>query len=394
MREVMNEPAALTLPASADFIVLPPVTDVFRDEELDVLETKVAGAEIAVRDARYDDVVAILGELTIFPAQYPDLALRALLAESWARMYRGELDEALAKLKTAKEITHRSGFNDLDRAEVLCRIGAVRVKRGSISRAVNDLTLALELCNRSGRPSDRLRAEIYDWRSRCYQRQRDFNAARADIEAALELADSMSDLSAAADINFRASSIAEREGAFLVARCYAEKAKDLYEQAGDRANVGRVLNDLGGITFLLGKHDEAIAYLKQAVSTLFDAAGEVETGYAVSSLAQVYLRTGQPALAEQQARKALELLGGREDAREEIGNAQLVLGRALMELGRAGEADTSFADAEASFAERESASLLAAAWMARGELAVDRGDPVSAAQLYRQAAEALSDFHF
>jgi hypothetical protein len=32
--------------------------------------------------------------------------------------------------------------------------------------------------------------------------------------------------------------------------------------------------------------------------------------------------------------------------------------------------------------------------MARGALALDRDDSVSAAQLYRQAAEALSDFHF
>lgn len=390
----MNEPAALTSPAAAGTLVLPPVTDVFRDEDFDMLETKVAGAEIALRNARYDDVVAILDDVAIFPSQYPNLALRALLAESWARMYRGELDEALAKLKTAKQITHRSGFNDLDRADVLCRIGAVRVKRGSISRAVNDLTLALELCNRSGRPSDRLRAEIYDWRSRCYQRQRDFDAARADIEAALELCDSIGELATAADINFRAASIAEREGAFLVARCYAEKARDLYAQIGDQGNVGRVLNDLGGITFLLGRHEEAIAFLQQAVSTLLDAAGEVETGYAVSSLAQVYLRTGRPELAAKQARAALELLGGREDVREEIGNVQLVLGRALMELGEHAEADEWFAAAEVSFAERESASLLAAAWMARGELALDRDDSVSAAQLYRQAAEALSDFHF
>ena len=390
----MIEPAALTPPATAGLLVLPPVTDVFRDEELDALETRVAGAEIALRDARYDDVVAMLGELTIFPAQFPNLALRALRAESWARMYRGELDEALAQLKTAKQITHRPGFNDLDRADVLCRIGAVRVKRGSISRAVNDLTLALELCNRSGRTSDRLRAEILDWRSRCYQRQRDFDAARADIEAALELCDAIGDVAAAADINFRAASIAEREGAFLVARCYAEKARDLYEEAGDRANVGRVLNDLGGITFLLGRHEEAIGYLKQAVSTLFDAAGEVETGYAVSSLAQVYLRTGRTELAAKQARTALELLGDREDVREEIGNVQLVLGRALMELGDEAEADGWFAAAESSFAERESPSLLAAAWMARGELALDRDDTAGAAQLYRRAAEALSDFHF
>ena len=74
--------------------------------------------------------------------------------------------------------------------------------------------------------------------------------------------------------------------------------------------MGRVLNDLGGITFLLGKHDEAIEYLKQSVAVLFDAAGDVETGYAVSSLAQVYLRTGDPARAEEQASIALGLLGG------------------------------------------------------------------------------------
>jgi tetratricopeptide (TPR) repeat protein len=390
----MPEPAALIPPASTAGLTLPPVTDVFRDDELDLLELRVGGAEIALRDKRYDDVVAALDALRIFPAQYPNLALRSLRAESWARMYRGELDEALALLKTAKEITHRPGFNDLDRADVLCRIGAVRVRRGQVARAVNDLTLALELCERSGRPSDRLRAEIYDWRSRCYQRQRDFGAARADIESALELADAIGDPAAAADINFRAASIAEREGAYHVARCYAEKALDLYERAGDRANAGRVLNDLGGISFLLGRHEEAVGFLKRAVSTLFDAAGEVETGYAVSSLAQVELRTGRPEQAAASARKALELLGGREDALEEVGNAQLVLGRALLELGREGEADEWFAAAEGSFAGRESTSLLAAAWMARGELALAREDLAEAAQLYRQAAEALSDFHF
>ncbi len=39
-------------------------------------------------------------------------------------------------------------------------------------------------------------------------------------------------------------------------------------------------------------------------------------------------------------------------------------------------------------------SLLAAAWMARGELATARKDFCSAAALYRQAAEALQDFNF
>ena len=94
--------------------------------------------------------------------------------------------------------------------------------------------------------------------------------------------------------------------------------------------------------------------------------GDVETGYAVSSLAQVYLRTGDAARAAEQAQTALGLLGGREDALEEIGNVQLVLGRALIELGRPEEAEDALAAAEASFSTRESMSLLAAAWMARG----------------------------
>jgi tetratricopeptide (TPR) repeat protein len=389
----MNEPAALTLSATAD-LLLPPVTDISRDEELDLLEQQVVTAERAVEESRYDDAVELLGEVSIAPGHYPDLALRALFAGSWARMYRGELDEALTMLQTAKQVAHRPGFNDIDRAQVLCRIGAVRVKRGSISRAINDLTLALELCERSGRPSDRLRAEIYDWRSRCYQRQRDFDAARADVEAALELAEQMGDTVTAADINFRASSIAEREGKWLVAKCYAEKARALYEEAGDLNNVGRVLNDLGGIAFLLGKPEEAIRHLKQSVSVLFDAAGEVETGYAVSSLAQVYLRTGDSEQAERQARIALDLLAGREDVLEEVGNVQLVLGRALIGLDRPEEAEEAFEAAEASFSNRESISLLAAAWMARGELASARNDFASAAALYRKAAEALQDFKF
>jgi tetratricopeptide (TPR) repeat protein len=354
----------------------------------------VAAAERAVAESRYDEAVAQLADAAVAPGQYPDLALRSLLAGSWARMYRGELDEALELLRTAKEIAHRPGFNDVDRAEVLHRMGCVHVRRGSVARAVSDFSLALELCNRSRRACDRLRADILEWRSRCYQRQRDFDAARADIERALELARATGDAHAAADINFRASGIAQAEGKTLAARFYAEKARDLYEECGDLGNVGRVLNDLGGITFLLGDAEAAIAHLKRAVSVLFDAAGDVESGYAVSSLAQVYLRTGEPAFAEEQARKALVLLGGREDALDEVGNTMLVLGRALLELGRHDEADEAFAAAESLFSDRESTSLVAAALMARGDLASARDEHVAAADLYRRAAKLLQDFRF
>jgi tetratricopeptide (TPR) repeat protein len=309
-------------------------------------------------------------------------------------MYRGELDEALTLLKTAKQVAHRPGFNDLDRADVLFRIGCVRVKRGANSRAVNDLSLALELCERSGRPCDRLRAEILQWRSRSYQHQRDFEAARTDVEHALELVEALGDSHVAAHVNFRLSVVNERSGDWLLARFYAEKAKDLYEECGDRGNVGKLLNNLGGLNFLLGNAEEAVANLKQAISIGLDDATGVDAAYAISSLAQVHLRTGDPVLAEPQARHALELLAGREDVLDEIGNVQLVLGRSLLEQDRFEEAAAWLNAAEETFERFESPSLLAAAWIAQGDLALAKSDSDVAAGLFRRAAESLQDFNF
>ena len=50
--------------------------------------------------------------------------------------------------------------------------------------------------------------------------------------------------------------------------------------------------------------------------------------------------------------------------------------------------------AEASSEQLESTSHRAAAWMAQGDLAARKGEDATAARLYRQAAEALQDFHF
>ncbi len=390
----MIEPAALTMSATSDSLLLPPVTDVFRDEEFAALDARVVAAEQAVEESRWDDAVALLDELAIIPTQFPDLALRSLAARSWAQMYRGELDEALTLLKTAKQVAHRPGFSDLDRAEILFRIGCVRVKRGAHSRAVNDLSLALELCERSGRPCDQLRAEILQWRSRSYQHQRDFDAAVTDVEHALELVEALGDTRVTAHVNFRLSVINERRGRWLLARFYAEKAKGLYERCGDSVNVGKVLNNLGGINFLLGKPEQSVVNLKQAISIGLDGSHDVDAAYAISSLAQVHLRTGNPALAEPQARHALEILANREDVLDEVGNVQIVLGRALLEQGRFDEAAAWLREAELTFERFESPSLRAAAWIAQGDLELARGDSETAARLFRRAANSLQEHNF
>ena len=154
------------------------------------------------------------------------------------------------------------------------------------------------------------------------------------------------------------------------------------------------MNNLGGINFLLGHPEEAVAFLKDAVQIALEVGNDAEAAHAVNGVAQVHLRTGDIARAEEQARYALELLGDRVDEVSEIGNAQLVLGRALLEQDRLDEAEEAFRAGERAYDQLSSASHRASAWVAQGDLAAKRGDDRAAARLYRQAADALQDVRF
>jgi tetratricopeptide (TPR) repeat protein len=323
-----------------------------------------------------------------------ELELRCLLGESWARIQEGDIQEAVGLLVRAREVAEQPTFSDVDRAAVLFRLGVCRYKVSSISTALGLLDTALELADRSGLPCDVLRADILGWRSRCYRRQRDWQAAREDLERALELAEGAHDPRAAAHTYFQASLVAEREGHWLLARTYAERARALYEDIEDRANVGRLLNNLGGLNYSLGNPDKAVELLEQSFRIAVDTGSEPDAGLVLCSLAEVHVGTGDAARAEDEARKALALFAGRVDYLYEIGNAQLVLGRALLEQDRLIEAEEILAAADSSFEQLSSVSHRAAVWVAQGDLARKRGADRDAAQLYRRAAEALQDFRF
>jgi tetratricopeptide (TPR) repeat protein len=323
-----------------------------------------------------------------------ELEARALSGEATVRMRRGEIREAIALLERARALSEGTAFSDVERADVLFRLGVARYKLNSIQTAIGLFDEALKLAERSEIPSDQLRSNILAWRSRCYRRRRDLEAAREDVERALELAEGLNDKRTAADIYFQASIIADREGHWVLARSYAERAKAAYEELSDRGNLGRLLNNLGGINFLLGHPEEAVAFLKDAVRIALEVGNDAEAAHAVNGIAQVHLRTGDIALAEKQARYALELLGDRVDEVAEIGNAQLVLGRALLEQDRLDEADEAFKAGERAYDQLSSGSHRASAWVAQGDLAARRGDDRNAARLYRQAADALQDVRF
>jgi tetratricopeptide (TPR) repeat protein len=360
------------------------------------LEGALARAEALYESSQDAEAVAAFDELVaaVRSTGLPELAFRALLGSGLAKMRVGAHREALTLLNEARALSESESFSDVERADVLLRLGGCRFQLNSVQTALGLLNEALALAERSGMPCDGLKANILSWRARCWLLQRDYLAAREDVERALELAQGVDDPRTIGAAYFQASLVADRDGHWVLARNYAEQARDAYAAISDQAHVGQLTNNLGGLNFLLGKTDEAIALLKDAFRIALDNGFEADAGRAVSSLAQIHLRTGSLEQAEEQARHALGLLEGREDYTDEVGNARLVLGRALLEQGRLDEAESIFLAAEESFAELGSASHRAAVWVARGDLAARCGDDRLAARLYRTAAEALQDVRF
>jgi len=359
-------------------------------------EAVLARGEALVEQHRYEEATrefeTALAEARVLGAH--DLVLRGLVGQAWARHELGEVQVAVDLLLEARDLSEGPRFSDLERADVLFRLGVCRYKLASISTAAALLDEALLLAERSGLPCDRLRVEILLWRSRCYRRQRDYFAARECVQRALELADALQHPVTIANVYFQASLVAEREGHLGLARSYAERARARYEEISDRVTVGRLLNNIGGLTHMLGRPDEAIGYLKDSLRVLLDEGSDVEAAHVVCSLAEIHLETGRFDEAEGEARKALELLDGRVDYLSEIGTAQLALGRSLVEQDRLDEAQGFLKAADTSFEQMASVSHRASAWIALGDLAHRRDDDREAARLYRKAAEALQDVRF
>jgi tetratricopeptide (TPR) repeat protein len=386
--------------STATLPTLPPVTPAFMQAPAAPgsgraeTTTALAKAERAVEAHRYEEAVEALGGVHVPSASAPDLALRVLHCETWARLYMGDVQTADAIADRARALSEGATFSDLDRAESLFRLGCCRLKLTRVTNAVSLFTLALRLGESGGIAGDRVRAQAFEWRARCYQIQREWDAAETDAHSAVELAQQIGDGRVEALATMQCSLVAERRGDPLLARFYAERARTLATDNGDRQTEARVVNNLGGLSYLLGEPEVAVAYLKEAFALSLEIGNDADAAQAVSSLAQVHLRCGAPQLAEEQARHALSILAERADYVDERGNVHLVLGRALLDQEREDEAMKEFAAAEWLFESLGSASHVAAAWMAQGDLYSRKGEPEASMALYRRAAEALQDFNF
>jgi len=379
---------------TAELVILPAVRTSSTPARRGEARAALARAERLAAHSRWQEAVEVLAAVKVPASSAPDLALRVLHTEAWARLYLGQLEAATALCERGRALSEGELFDDTDRAEALFRLGACRLKAGKVANAVSLLGEALRLTEPGGARRDRVRAQALEWRARCYVLQRDWDAAQADAERAVEIAESLKDARLQALATMQCSVIAERRGNPRLSLFYAEHARELAAECGDRQTEARLLNNLGGLAFLVGEPEQAVAHVKASFAIFLDLGADADAAQAVSTLAQIHLRCGAPLLAEEQARHALSILDGRDDFLDERGNVHLVLGRALLAQEKPQAALAEFAAAERLFRRFGSTSHLAAAWTAEGDAYARLRDVDAAAALYRRAAQALQDFHF
>ena len=360
--------------------------------DLERFERELATGQARLDEHRYPDALEIFRPLRqSLGAEAPRWAYRrAMRGEAGALIRLGKVAAAAELLGEARVTADSGGENDADeQAEIAYLTAVCCYTLSTMAAAHTEFARALLLLDEAADPDDRLRSDIHQWRARCYRRQRDWEAAREDIDRALELVAALDDTRRSAEVNLQASLVAERQGSWVLARRYAETSRDLFEAVGDIVTKGRVLNNLAGLNHSLDNNDTAIAQLQEAFAIFVEGHLEAEAGYVLSSLAEIHRERGDLAEAESIAQRALVLLEGRRDHVQEIGTAQLVLARAHLEQGDLERAEDVLTEVDESYALSESISHQARSWMVRGELELLRANESEAARLYREAATAL-----
>src|SRR4051794_9436444 len=110
-------------PVTPAFVQMPAASGSGRAETAAAL----AIAEQHLQGHRYGDALEALSDAHVATTSAPDLALRVLHCESWARLYRGEVSAADALAERARSLSEGVHFSDVDRAESLFRLACCRL---------------------------------------------------------------------------------------------------------------------------------------------------------------------------------------------------------------------------------------------------------------------------
>src|SRR3954447_17826629 len=107
-------------------------------------ETILARADLLLQEKRYTEATSeyVRALPAVLGTGAAELRVRALNGEAMGRAQSGDVKAGLALLAESRALVETDGFTDVDRAEVLYRIGFCRFKLSSVSTALGLLNEA------------------------------------------------------------------------------------------------------------------------------------------------------------------------------------------------------------------------------------------------------------
>ncbi len=217
---------------------------------------------------------------------YKSISLAAL---GGALAQGGRLAEALESYAEAVSLA-RALDTRPQLARALRGYTAVLVSSGRDAEAVPALREASEMLAGLGELRDALEAVVAA--ARVARTQKDAAVAQACFEAACGLAQRLDAPDDEADHRNTLGILAWERGEFEAALGHYERARALFDTAGDRVHLGVALNSLGVTLSRLGRLDDAEARLLQAVEVSHAVGERLVEGHGHAALGDVLLARG------------------------------------------------------------------------------------------------------
>ncbi len=166
-------------------------------------------------------------------------------------------------------------------------------------------------------------------------RQSDYAQARAQCERAITLAEARFDILATAHEYLGMA--ARNQHDYDAAQFHYERGLHLWEQAGDRARIARVLNGLGVLGIERQHYDEALEYSQRSLALCREIGQTLGTASVLNNLGQIHLERGQFDLARDHFQQGLALYQ-RVGSKNGIATAYCSLGEVYLAEGKREEA--------------------------------------------------------
>ena len=247
-------------------------------------------------------------------------------------MLVGENDDAERALDAARRLTVD---DPLTQARICFRRGQI-AERNELANAVRWMRRGLRTLENTPGPAAR------SWRARLIadlasirQRQRRFRDAERLCREALVEGEASGELRAQARASYILDWALFELGRFEEAR-HSVRALEIYRELGDPEQEGRVLNNLGGLSYWQGRWQEAIELYRQAGACSERAGHAADVAFTDGNIGEILADQGRLEEAATHLRRARRVWTSTVD-RQGTAFANMLLGRLAVRDGRAEE---------------------------------------------------------